>query len=203
MIRNTIRAILSLTFVVVLPLSAFAYEVKPEQPGTNVFNWNPHETLTSSVKTCAKNAASTWNQAPGDTPFSCGSTTYGAISWYDTYSEVAYETFYNYPGLPSSAVGVCVTVGPYYSNFDIILNSSETFAICTRLGQNANDYQGVFTHEFGHAIGLADRYTTVGSGNYFPTMYGNNAFNGINTTYAFRDLLQDDKDGKIAVESYR
>ncbi len=82
-----------------------------------------------------------------------------------------------------------------FSESDICINSLYTFG--NGAGIEYCDYQGVFTHELGHALALGDcNYS--GSVLSCPTMYGAGTLSG--TTgyiyYYLRSLTSDDKSGK-------
>jgi len=94
--------------------------------------------------------------------------------------------------------------GPYFLVYesDIVYNTSAIFGI----GDSVNffDWQGVFTHELGHSIGLNDIYSYSGGISNLPTMWYTDTYQQYNNvSYHLRSLTTDDMNGKAAVALIR
>lgn len=94
---------------------------------------------------------------------------------------------------------------------DIGYNTGFSFGVNGGPYDSFYDWQGVFTHELGHTIGLTDIYDHSGYLNTLPTMYGQSSWQQYNPTLVYypnifiylRDLADDDKNGKAYVASIR
>ncbi|MDO9534278.1 MAG: matrixin family metalloprotease [Bacillota bacterium] len=158
-------------------------------------NWHPHVTLSSLENTAATNAASTWNSAPGNLKFSKQTQSSGTIDLSDTRNDVAALNFSQYEFLPNNFIGAIYRQplnGTTHRNFDIFLNRDYNWGDGS--SPDYFDRQGVFTHEFGHALGLGDVYVMSTP---VPTMY----YDGTYFSYAMRTLENDDRSGKLEIEN--
>lgn len=171
-------------------------------PFYTTLTWRPHSSLGFSRDSYATGAANAWNSASGNFSFTKGTTSDGTFDFGDTRNDVGVVYFSTIPDFPPSAIGACsrqiviINGQERHRYFDILLNLDHAWG--NGKSNAYNDYQGVFAHEFGHAVGLEDIYNPA-FGLPLPTMYGYNTYLGNNVTHDFRTLENDDKQGKVAI----
>lgn len=181
------------------------YAIKLNLPKYNSYWYYFHETVPTSFKTPTINASYTWNNANvGMTLNNSVVTKTGGVTLGDSMSYIVYCDFTAVSWLPDGSGAACVALNNPYVGFDVFINSSITFG--NGSSNNYQDRQGVMTHEFGHALGLADIYLAYGSQvGSVPTLYGTSYYKDINNVeyynmaYYLRTLTQDDKEGIKAV----
>lgn len=182
-----------------ISVNATAGPLRSVKPGTRLFYYYCHSSIPSGWRDAVNWAHIEWNYAPGNIQFYKYDTIVdNAVVIGDSQSTASMITF-TYWGLPANAVGACNT-GPYdnYTSFDVFCNSgySSLFIWSQTRSNDYIDIQGVFEHEFGHVIGLAD-YTNYPTPN--PTMSDPTTSYG--QYYDFKSLEIPDKDGKQAVSN--
>ena len=171
-------------------------------PLTTTLTWHPHNSLGFTLTSFASAAANTWNAAPGNLRFAMSTVSTGSIVLGDTRNDVGYVRF-SQAGLPANMVGAAFVVvttlngQSRHRNFDLLLNADQPFG--NGNSQSFNDWQGIFTHEFGHAVGLDDLYV-YSQGLPIPSMYGfNTDIFGRNITFDLRTLEIGDRNGKADI----
>jgi hypothetical protein len=176
-----------------LTLGVYAYKISGIKPETNTVSWHANAT---SLPYAGITAADTWNAAAsGRFKFSYSSYSYGQVDYKDNRSDVGLANLAEL-GFSQSAVGIFISKlnsGNTYSHFDILLNTRWNWG--TGSGDGYYDYQGILTHEFGHAVGLDDVYDSYLSN---VTMYGY-ATQWPNTFLIKRTLKVDDINGLYAI----
>jgi|BioPla2DNA2_1021312.scaffolds.fasta_scaffold02131_2 hypothetical protein len=203
-----------------LSINISAYSLSPNEPGTNIFPYYINTTVPTSARNNIQLAAQGLsNYKWGSTlVISYKGTRQGSVSWQDSRSEIAYlniselSTQSGWEFLASSNYAVAVTVvnGSPYNYFDIILNSyfgsiwgngSGTVTI-NGTQYCIIDYQGIVTHELGHAVGLNDTYWVPTTETY-PTMFYNvkryPSTYGAPHPFELRTLEPDDRRGLDAL----
>lgn len=173
-------------------------------PLITTLTWHPHTSLGLTLTSFASDAANTWNAAPGNLWFARSTVSTGNIVFGDTRNDVGYVRF-SQAGLPVSVAGIAhlavttVNGQSRHRNFDLLLNADQPFG--SGNSQSFNDWQGVFTHEFGHAVGLDDLHVYT-QGLPIPTMYGfTTDILGRNITFDWRTLEIGDRNGKADIAS--
>lgn len=193
----------------VFAANTFAYVLSSTRPNTKCMTYYTNG-LSTAEKSAAMNAANTWDSIDSGVSLLHGGDRTGAVSYSDIYSDVSTKDFADLfsDGVSITATGVCFTNNfANYSTFDIYLDTNDTWGN----GQSINylDRQGNFTHEFGHAVGLADNNMIPGntspnnvSPSAYQTMYPY-TFDplGNNLTYYWRTLEGDDISGEEYVYS--
>lgn len=110
--------------------------------------------MSFSKKAAANAAAIAWtNVSSCAITFTRLGDSSGTISFTDSRSDAACADFSQMPGFPSTANGATATPSSNYTHFDSLLNSLKTWY---NGSPGYLDENGIFTHEFGHAAGLAD-----------------------------------------------
>ncbi len=164
-------------------------------PSSNV-SYSIHSSFPSSQYNTVISASNTWNEANAKFKFTCGTVpSYATLIFGNNTFHVAMIDFSLY-GWPINANGAHIYDSSSSTAYgDILLNSKRTWG--NGSSSSYLDYQGILTHEFGHAAGLGDVYSsgdiTVGSpGDYaLTTMYAHSDYS-TNNSYGMRTLEADD-----------
>jgi hypothetical protein len=204
----------------VLAGNAFAYNLGPTRPTTKTLTYYTHG-LSTEQWLAATNAADTWSSVSKGISFYRAGDSTGTVSYSDLRSDVSFANFSDLwmDNISPTSTGICITnLYSNYSNFDIYLNSNlaplNTALNTDYIWGDSNsssiiDRQGIFTHEFGHAAGLAHNNSIPGGGSpqntspvYYQTMWPT-ALDplGNNISYYLRTLEIDDISGVRVVAS--
>lgn len=157
-----------------------------------------------------KNAMKTWNEAGKEITFKLKSEKKGFAtndSINTVGSRLKNSTMKKIFGVNNAIAAnhITFTENGYIEFSDIAINKQYEYGN----GQNRDyfDYQGVFTHELGHTLGLRDLYEgdkklKASSENDLPTMYGESYFKKHSySVYPFlRSLANGDKSGIKKIE---
>ncbi len=181
-------------FLITLGLASsnsFCYEISVATPANNNLTYKVSSTMPAVAQSSVTSAAAEWNSR-GNFNLIYGGYRSSAPSKYDNVFDVAYVNPSDFD-FPTKAVGVCIKYSYSYTYCDIFLNSTKKWTNGNKEGYY--DYQGILTHEFGHAIGLGDVYYYSGN---VSTMYGLHSTSSTNygvASYQLRSLESDDLNG--------
>lgn len=166
-----------------------AYNIKPDIPSTRYLSYYTHSSLSMGQYASVNNAANAWTDISNCAiVFPQAGSSSGTIDLTDSRSDIGYVSFSSL-GLPAyNAITACLS--GRYNHFDILLNSDRTWGN-TPL---TLDFQGIATHEFGHALGLAEEYVFMSS-----TMYYTSGVND-SLSYGQRTLEADDEQGARVID---
>lgn len=208
--KKKVKAVIIIALLLaVFAGNAFAYNLGPTRPTTKTLTYYTNN-LSTQAWLAAINAADTWSSVSSGISFYRAGDSTGNINVSDSRSDVGIMDFSNLwiYGISDGASGACITdMNNNYSKFDIALNIN-----CTWGDGNSSsffDRQGNFTHEFGHAAGLAHNTSIPGNtspNNVLPSQYQTMWPNvqdplGNNLTFYWRTLEGDDMNGVRAVAS--
>ncbi len=183
--------------------STSCYVLGSDYPLYSTMSWYTNSSLNSNQVTAAINATATWNYAYTGQPvvyYHAGNSS-ATIVFNDSTSEVGKVNFYTigFPGSSNAANALATSSGRIQS-FDLLLNDVQAWG--DGYSNYYNDNTGIFTHEFGHSLGLDDYSAAEGSGTWsgdsdVPTMWYSNRATAtrLNLTYYMRDLSNGDIQG--------
>lgn len=199
--KKVISSLLVTCLLSLSVLPAFAYSKGTPIPWKYA-NFYKSSSLPVASKLPLTGAMSTWNNAGSKFRFYDGGMMQAgtAMTTYNYKCEIGCVSFKTDPRVPFdlySKIIAITTYQPDYANYpDIYLNKDVSFSTNTTWG--SHDYQGVITHELGHALKLKDMYGY--NGVFMPTMYAYiKSWPWDESAYYFRTLEVDDLNGVRAL----